>query len=447
MRIVSAALSFILVFSIFTACQREKSFEVGAPATGSLKRSTNWECLPKNVAGAYIAGAALTDSNYLEVDVDVATEGAYLIRTDTVKGFSFSGLGNFSKTGTNRIRLAATGTPTEAGQHEFTVFFDTSICSIPVTVLPTGSTNGPAVFTLQGVGDSCIVATVSGSYVQNAPLDGTNTIALKVNVTTPGTYSVTTNTMNGFYFSGTSTLGAPGEQTIVLNASGTPLTEERTVFTISAGTNTTCSFGVTVTASDTPPVNSAELFPLKKDNWWSYLPDVTAPQDSFAVYDMGPEDFAGNTYHLLQSRDAGQQPFDSAYIRKEGTEYYRFIMIDSSSVPGLEETISGDVFFLRDNLDAGDSWTNDVGITVGGVPAEILIVYTCTAANTTATVNGKSFTGVYKVSGKLQLAMGGVTTDVATEEAYYAKGIGLIYLKGSGSGGEYEQHIKNHKVN
>jgi hypothetical protein len=224
---------------------KEKSFEVGAPATGSLRSDTNNDCLPKVVAGAFIAGTALTDSNYLELEVIVITEGAYNIRTVTLNGYSFSGIGNFAKPGVNRIRLAATGTPTAAGVNSFTVFFDTSFCFVPVTVLPAGS-SGPAAFTLQGTGDVCLDADIQGDYVQNTALSGTNTVAIKVNVTTPGTYNITTTNVSGFQFSAVGTLAAPGEQIITLVASGTPTTEGPAVFTVTAG-NTSCTFTVPVT--------------------------------------------------------------------------------------------------------------------------------------------------------------------------------------------------------
>src|SRR5689334_1901759 len=232
MRLISATLGVILLLGLFFSCTREKSFELGAPASGSLQSDETGDCLPKTAVGAFIAGKALNDSNYLDVQVNVASEGTYTIHTDTVNGYYFSGVGSFDHAGLNDIHLAAGGTPKIARQDTFTVIFDTSFCFTNVTVLPPGSISGPATFTLQGSGDTCMVSSVSGTYVQGTPLAATNTVTIKINATAPGTYNLTTNNVNGFQFSGAGTIAAPGEQSITLTASGTPTAADSTVFTV-----------------------------------------------------------------------------------------------------------------------------------------------------------------------------------------------------------------------
>jgi hypothetical protein len=442
-------LSLLFLFVGIASCTREESFEVGAAARGSLQSSTTGECLTKIVVGSFVAGKALTDSNYLDVDVDVATLGAYTIKTtDTVNGYSFSGSGNFTKTGINRIRLAAIGTPLAAREDLFTVQFDTSFCEVSVTVLPEGSNSGPAVFTLLGLGDNCMDAEVKGDYAVGVALDGSNTVAIKVNVTTAGTYTLTTTTVNGFQFSRTATVSSTGDQIITLVGSGTPTADGAAVFSIAAG-STSCNFTVNVLKGETPPppTNSTDLFPLSTNSWWSYVLDVTSPQDSFTVFSVGSVLIAGKTYQQLQLRDIDDEPYDSAYYRKGATDYYKFVALTATNIPGLEADVNAEVVFLRDNPAAGDSWSNEGDIKVNGVDAKVRLSYTCTEANITTTVNGQSFSGVYKVTGKLQAGPEGNLMDISEEEVYYARGIGLIYQKATGGNtGDFERHIKSWSV-
>jgi hypothetical protein len=445
MRIISAVLCLVFLVSVVLSCTKEKSFEVEAPAVGSLKSDATGDCLPKTAGGAYIAGTALTDSNYLEIEVDVATAGSYVITTDTVNGYSFSGIGTFDHSGINRIRLAAKGTPAAAGQDEFTVIYDTSFCFVPVTVLPEGSTNTPAVFNLEGSGDSCIVANVAGEYLQNTPLSGTNTVAIKVNVITPGTYTISTNTVNEFSFSGSGTIANAGEQTLVLTASGTPVTEGSTVFTITAG-STTCSFSVNVAPSDAPPVTNTDLFPLSSNSWWSYIIDLNNPGDTMRVSNVGTMSFANNTYQNFEISN-GVVAFDSLYYRKSGSDYYQYLNVNEL-IADLETDVKGDILFLKENLNTGDTWNTDFDTKYQGSDITLRFLFTCTEANTTASVNGQTYTNVYKVRTTLQTGSQGVFADAGpVTDAYYAKGIGLISEVGNQEAGGIERYIKNYKIN
>lgn len=444
MRLSPVAFSLMFFLSVFVSCQKEESFEVGSPGIGSLRSDGNGDCLPKTAVGSFISGSALSDSNYLEIEIDVSQEGIYTISTDTVNGYSFSGTGSFAQTGINRIRLAGSGTPQSPGDDVFTVLYDTSFCFVPVTVLPEGS-SGPSTFTLQGQGDSCIVAAVSGDYVQNTPLGGSNTVEIKVNATTTGTYSVSTNDVNEFSFSGSGTISAIGEQSITLTASGTPATEGNTVFTIIAG-GTTCSFSVNVTASDTPPpVNTGDLFPLTPGSKWSYLFDLSAPNDSIEVANIGTMELGGNTYQNFEF-SALKVPFDSFYYRKSNNDYLQYVDLNEL-IPDLETETKGDILFLKENVTAGETWNTDFETKVGGTDVVIRFAFTCTEANQTATVNGKTFNGVYKITTTLQENSGGDFADFGPEiETYYARGIGLIYETGYINVFYPERHIKSYEI-
>lgn len=446
MRLVS--LLFLVLFFGVLSCSKEKSFEAGAPARGSLQSNAG-ECLPKIVAGSFIAGTALTDSNYIEVDVDVASAGSYTIKTAPMNGYSFSGSGNFTKTGINRVRLIGSGTPAVAGQDPVSIFLDsTSSCLVPVTVLPTGSNSGPAVFTLQkGLNDSCMSAAVSGTYAKGIALGGANTVAINVAVTTVGTYTVTTNTMNGFSFSGSGTLTSTGQQTITLNATGTPTAEGPTAFTVTAG-GSTCSFLVTVTAAATPPpVGSGDLFPLTAGSYWTYdVPSDPPPYDTIKVANRGPKLLGGKSYQFFESNDV-DGPFDSGYFRKSGNDYFEYVDL-SETYPIFDNTVTGEALFLKENLSKNATWNADFTGPVQGMPTTLRFVFTCIEANTTETINQKSFSNVYKITATIRVGLGGQFTDLGvTRESHYAKGVGLIYEKITQGQESFDRKLRYWQVN
>ena len=80
---------------------------------------------------------------------------------------------------------------------------------------------GTAVFSMVNNGGSC-AAGLSGSYNFGVPLNNTNTVQLQVDVTTPGMFSLQTNTSGGILFSTSGSFADTGIQTITLTGSGTP---------------------------------------------------------------------------------------------------------------------------------------------------------------------------------------------------------------------------------
>jgi hypothetical protein len=71
--------------------------------------------------------------------------------------------------------------------------------------------------------------TVMGNYYAGTTLNGSNAVSSTINVLTPGTYTITSNTNNGYSFSGSGTFNSVGPATITLFGNGTP---------VNAGTNT-----------------------------------------------------------------------------------------------------------------------------------------------------------------------------------------------------------------
>ena len=107
-----------------------------------------------------------------------------------------------------------------------------------------GTSSGTSVYTWEGAPGTCATPVISGVYQAGTTLNGSNTVVLTVNVTTVGTYTVSTGTNNGISFSETGTFTITGSQILILNGSGTPAAAG--TFNFIPGTNG-CSFQITST--------------------------------------------------------------------------------------------------------------------------------------------------------------------------------------------------------
>jgi hypothetical protein len=421
---------FLTLLVTSFSCKKEVSSEPPpvSIAKGSLRSNDSDECLPKTVAGAYVAKKVLNDSNFIEVEINVLKAGSYTISTETINGYSFKATGNVTATGSNTIKLKGQGTPTSSGTNTFTVRFDTTFCYIQVVVLPEGN-GGTAVFTLQGSGSNCLDANIQGIYMKNTPVTINNKVVLKVNVTTIGTYSISTSTINGITFSGTGTFATTGVQTVTVNASGTPVNMGNTVVTVAAGTSS-CTFTLLVAEVFTPPLPT-DIFPMTAYSWWSYdVSDPTFPGDSLLRVNKDLALFGFNYYWVYQENE-NQIPRDSSYYRKYNSDYYERTLTDAYGSFFFDTEATGEILFLKETMTNGQTWSTEFTGTISGQPAKIRYNYTVTAANTTATINGHPFTGVYKLSLQPQVNINnaGYTNDPLTYEFWYAKGVGMVYAR------------------
>lgn len=192
-------------------------------------------CGTATANGTYTAGTALTTTNTITIPVTVTTGGAYNV-TASVNGMTFSGSGTLT-TATTSITLNGSGTPTTATGSPFNL--SVLSCNIPITVQP--GTGGAAVFTVD-----CITASPDGLYEQGTQLNASNTVDITVNVTTPGTYTITTTAINGMTFTKSGTFASTGATTITLVGSGTPTAAG--TFNVSVPGTPSCTFPLIVDA-------------------------------------------------------------------------------------------------------------------------------------------------------------------------------------------------------
>ena len=85
-----------------------------------------------------------------------------------------------------------------------------------------GTTGGTAVFTLDGAPDLCTDPEITGTYAAGTAMGAANQVLIAVEVTTVGTYTITSNQANGVTFAGAGTFTSTGLNFIALQATGTP---------------------------------------------------------------------------------------------------------------------------------------------------------------------------------------------------------------------------------
>ncbi len=202
------------------------------------------DCSNTKAMGAYVQTKELTASNYLSVTVNVTKIGNYTITGTTTNGYNFYGTGVFLNTGVQKIQVPGQGVPAtiQVDTVELSANGTDVTCTPPVTVnvlSPAGT------YTM-----SCGSATVNGVYKVGTALVASNTITLPVNVTALGSYTITTNTVDGISFSGSGTFTATGNQNVTLQGTGSPSSTTVKKMTITSdsggGVSTTCSVNVIV---------------------------------------------------------------------------------------------------------------------------------------------------------------------------------------------------------
>ena len=138
---ISHVLAFVLFMFLF-GCVKEFSFEKHI-AAGTLKDAFGI-CFAQTTHGTFYNGITpAADTTYIEVKVNVTTIGRYSVFTDKQNGFQFGDSGIFETMGINIIKLKPAGIPLAHAPTNFTIRFDTSICSLTIDVHDSAELNHP----------------------------------------------------------------------------------------------------------------------------------------------------------------------------------------------------------------------------------------------------------------------------------------------------------------
>ena len=108
-------LIIIAIVSSVISCQKEFSIDdldvLDQKASGTLTDSSG-NCFSDSVHGNFFNGVVPTsDSDFVDLQVNVDTPGLYNIKTDLQNGFMFADSGYFTTVGVNKIALKPIGTP------------------------------------------------------------------------------------------------------------------------------------------------------------------------------------------------------------------------------------------------------------------------------------------------------------------------------------------------
>ncbi len=291
-----------------------------------------------------------------------------------------------------------------------------SVATLPVTV---------SVGTLGSATDTCTGAVVSGIYKKNTALTGANTVTLSVNVTTAGTYTISSDTLKGISFKGTGSFTATGVQSVVIAGVGTPTDSAAALrFRVRYGTSS-CTFLVKIDTAGAviivPP--TGDYLPLTTNSNWSYsrYGNTGNLLDTFYIYSTGTTKSVGaNAFNILLDPNNG----DSTYYRKGGGLYYQAANLDDLiGTGGLQQTI-----ILKDNVPNASSWADSFNVNYNGIPVKLKATYTITAKAVPATTTGGTYADVIKVNAVYNaIATGFPAFPIATIERWYAKGKGIVY--------------------
>lgn len=378
-------------------------------------------CSGAFINGTYTEGTLLDVNNTVTITVNVTSPGTYTFGAASVNGMLFTAVGVFTSTGVQAITLNGAGLPLAAGVFNVTAANLSSTCTFSVTVLPSGG-GGPAIYTLDVTGGACSGATYTGTYTAGTALTSSNVVLVSVTVITPGTYALTSNTVNGMTFSGSGNFTSAGVQQVALTGSGTPAASAVFNFTATAGIST-CTFSVTVNAA---VINNEYILYTPYSNFSQRLVGGSATDTLYTR--VGPNTIIINTidYLIYQGIENGVV-LDSAYFRKNAGKYYNLLNTQSL---GFDNSSQVDYLMLDSSVAINGSWIADLGSnTLGGIPVTIKASCNILDKGATVLIAGNSYTNVIKVHYLFSFNNGTTNTNFQENEIWFAKGKGFVYFK------------------
>ncbi len=443
----------VLLAALFFSCQKEYSLEVIVTSAGTWQFNDSTKLYAGNIDTAYIETTGTTKTlnligksadgqqNFLlhlyatdsftvgtykaslfQSDFQYYTQSKTIYQADQLIGefiVTITAIGNNNITG---IFAGASEDSTGAIKPLTLGKFTSRINLIGNGTGGGGA--GSAIGTLGASSGVCTPVSPSGTYTQGVTLTSTNTVQVQVTVTTPGTYTISTNTVNGVSFSKTGTFTATGVQNVILNGTGTPTNSGSQNFTVTFGSSV-CNFSIPFATGTV----ITDYFPTTTGSYWD-LGNINNPTDSFKITaTSGTKSISGSVYNIFTYDSIPSIGPSELYYRKSSGLYYEnfntkaFFGFDSTGNPADVEYI-----FLKDNVPQGTTWNSpNITGTQGGTSFTIFIKMTLFEKAITPTTSGiVTSSDVLKMRYEYFITLA-PTTPFYTEERWFAKGIGLIY--------------------
>lgn len=284
-----------------------------------------------------------------------------------------------------------------------------------------GTTSGSALFVTSGGSDSCVAPTISGVYTAGVALNSSNTVTVRVNVTRAGTYTITTATSNGIYFSVSNSFNTTGLQTVVLQGYGTPL--QTGTYHYMAGFNS-CTFAITALSGGgiTTNCKACAYIPMCNGSSYTYVDTlstgVNPPMMQNLTY-VSDTLIDGKIYQKFAvTGSSAPYTYYNCTAGVSSVIQFNAISIGGVSVPRIDQTL------LKANAPVGTTWQNSVSLG-SGITAQY--DWSIVAKGVSHTVLGNTYPDCIQVHLVLSSIVPMVGTVVSAEaDYYYAKNIGLV---------------------
>lgn len=184
--------------------------------------------------------------------------------------------------------------------------------------------------------------------------------------------------------------------------------------------------GVSCKKSSSDPVTATVKYQsFTSGNTWTYETqnNITATISSNITTSSNRDSIiSGKTYHVFTNSNGSA----NEYYNITSNDYYTFR--DLSAVLGISPV---ETIYLKDNVNAGASWSETVNVPLPGVPTTVPVVFTntITAKGISKTVNNKLYSDVIHITTTVAvtgLPAGSVISDI---QSYYAPKYGMIESK------------------
>jgi hypothetical protein len=293
--------------------------------------------------------------------------------------------------------------------------------------------------------NNCSQVTVAGIYRIGNNLTDSNFLEVQVHVGRPGGYSISSTEENGYSFAATDNFTDTGIVSVKLHGKGKPLTAGTNLFTIKYESSV-CEVKVMVEDTIVIPIvtTNPDHFPLTDGSHWSY-DDLTFPGNSIIRTLNGTSVQNGSAHVLMDEYESFYPATFEQYYKRTGDDYFRYTSVSGfTSALNFSPSIYDEFNFLKENITTGITWYSNTYTGRSSVDVQVFVLryyFQCLDANSTITVNGITFSQVYKIQMTPELAQQGFTP-VPTGEVhtlYYAKGIGLVYQ-------QFFNNVKLHDV-
>lgn len=227
---------------------------------------------------------------------------------------------------------------------------------------------------------NCLPNVVHGTYYNGVATGGdTNYVTITVHVTSPGTYRIQTDVINGFSFFDSGYFSQTGYDTIHLKASGTPEAIMQTDFSVIFDTSV-CGFTINVqdstgtglggNNSGNPGGNTGIDTAVAAANSWKLTDSTNSITYQGPMFSAGMQtDSVGNPFFGLLGTTLDAEIFELGVIFPNGEIQTGTYPIGTASGFALTNT-SGDTLYVAD----GSAGTNLSYVKITGFDANTKVI-------------------------------------------------------------------------